>query len=66
MSEHTLSGYTELCRVRKNPPGKDWLCCIGRQFPKLPNKPLERVYPTFLSNLSSHSLMPASCSVSAS
>jgi hypothetical protein len=34
--------------------------------PKLPNKPLKRDYPTFFSSLSSHSLMPASCSISAS
>jgi hypothetical protein len=33
---------------------------------KLPNKPLKRDYPTFFSNLSSHSLMPISCSISAS
>jgi hypothetical protein len=37
-----------------------------KAMPKLPNKPLKRDYPTFFSSLSSHSLMPTSCSISAS
>jgi hypothetical protein len=34
--------------------------------PKTAEQTLERGYPTFFSNLSSHSLIPASCSISAS
>src|SRR5215208_598745 len=35
-------------------------------FQKLPNEPLKRGYPTFFFSLSSHSLIPANCSISAS
>ena len=52
--------------VRKNRPSDEHLRLLNGRFPKLPNEPLNRDYPTFLSSLSSHSLMPASCSISAS
>ena len=35
-------------------------------YPKTAEQTLEQGYPTFSSNLSSHSLMPISCSISAS
>jgi hypothetical protein len=40
---------------------------VSVSYPQeLPNEPLKQGYPTFFSNLSSYSLISASCSISAS
>jgi hypothetical protein len=59
-------GWVEVSRGSREFTWRRSPLCFHRLSPKLPNKHLERDYPTFCSNLSSHSLMPASCFISAS
>ena len=64
--QHTHRDVRNSAEVRKNRPSDGRLCVPNSRSQKLPNEPLEQGYLTFFSNLFSHSLMPASCSISAS
>src|SRR5215212_7624720 len=71
--QHTNRDGSESAGIRQSCLHDDCLSVSVGYPQKLPNKPLEQGYPTFFSNLSSHSLMPAShslmpasCSISAS
>src|SRR5215211_3640862 len=65
MPEYSLGGV-EVSRGLRELTWQRSPSCFHRISPKLPNEPLNRDYPTFLCDLSSHSLMPASCAISAS
>jgi hypothetical protein len=64
--QHTHRVVRNSAEVRISRLGGDRLSCFQSPSPKLPNKPLKQGYPTFFSSLSNHSLMPASCAISAS
>ena len=66
MNAGTSIKRIEISRGSRDPHLERIAILFPRLSLKLPNKPLEQSYPTFFSNLSSHSLMPASCSISAS
>src|SRR5215207_6540815 len=60
------SGCTEVSRGSRELTWRRLALLFAPGTPKLPNEPLKQGYPTFFSNLSSHSLIPISCSISAS
>jgi hypothetical protein len=66
MCLHTHREALRLAEVRKNRPSDGRLCVPKGRSQKLPNEPLKGHYRTFFSSLSSHSLMPTSCAISAS